>query len=223
MAPVVFIHGTRTSSLIWAEQEVFLREQGHEVVAVDLPGHGANMHLPFTLQGSYDVISAAVDTFDTPPVLVGMSLGGYIALGYAASPAGQDAKLSGLVVSACSTETKGAWVNLYGKILRRLPLKTKLTEHGLLSWSVVSDMLAEVSQMSLIQNLKQISVPLWVVNGQWDILRLGEFMSFKAANRNFTRKFIVANIGHDVNYNTHAYNKILQRFLVALPRTVSVS
>lgn len=219
--PVLFIHGTRTSSRIWKEQEEFLRSKGHEVASIDLPAHGVNTDQTFSLQGSYDLIAESIARFDTPPVLVGMSLGGYVALGYAAAPGALESPIAGLVVSACSTETKGKWVALYGKILRRLPLKTKLTEHGLLSWGVVSDMLAEVSQMSLIQNLKRVNVPLWVVNGRWDILRMGEFMSFRAANQQFTRKFIIANTGHDVNYNTHAYNRVLQGFLAHLQRSVS--
>ncbi|MBI3315054.1 MAG: alpha/beta hydrolase [Candidatus Omnitrophica bacterium] len=48
--PVLFIHGFGGSGRWWGAQEEFLRS-GHQVIIVDLPGHGQSAWMPVTLGG----------------------------------------------------------------------------------------------------------------------------------------------------------------------------
>ncbi len=115
--PVVFVHGIRTSSAIWRPQAAALRAHGHPVVAVDLPGHGARHDERFTLEGALTTIDDAVRSCDRPPLLVGLSLGGYASLAYA----GQHGDLiAGVLLSGCSTEIKGKPLGAYRRVATRL-------------------------------------------------------------------------------------------------------
>lgn len=101
---VVFVHGTRLSMAYWMPQ---LRELGGEfrVVAVDLPGHGARGGSPFTLDGAVDVVAAAIrDHGHDDAVLVGLSLGGYVAM---ATAARHPELVRGLVVCGATLEPAG--------------------------------------------------------------------------------------------------------------------
>ena len=113
IAPIVFVHGVRTSSAIWDNQVAAMALSGHESIAVDLPGHGSRSGEQFTLQGALDAIDQAVATFSVPPLLVGLSLGGYSALAYAAR---NDGKLAGVVLAGCSTEMRGKPLGAYRSV-----------------------------------------------------------------------------------------------------------
>ena len=62
-----------------------MRQLGHPCATVDLPGHGASTDPRFSVRAAFDAIDEAVQGFDTPPLLVGLSLGGYTSLAYAAA------------------------------------------------------------------------------------------------------------------------------------------
>ena len=88
---VVFVHGTRTSSAIWASQVEHVSRLGYDTLAVDLPGHGVRRGERLSLGGAFKVINQAITarlatgSGGRSVVLVGLSLGGYIALAYAAT------------------------------------------------------------------------------------------------------------------------------------------
>ena len=118
---VVFVHGMRTSSAIWERQVDFVRDAGHDAVAVDLPAHGARRNERFTMARAFDVLDEAVASFGTTPVaLVGLSLGGYTSLGWAARHAASDADacLAGVVAAGCTSDPKGKPVALYRDVAR---------------------------------------------------------------------------------------------------------
>ena len=81
---IVFVHGVRTSSAIWTAQIEAMTRSGHQSIAVDLPGHGARVGERFTLRGALEAIGQGVDSFTVKPLVVGLSIGGYSALAYAA-------------------------------------------------------------------------------------------------------------------------------------------
>lgn len=116
---VVFVHGMRTSSAIWQSQVDHVQRAGHEAVAVDLPAHGARRSERFTMTRAFEVIDGAASSFrrGTPVVLVGLSLGGYTSLAWAAhrSAAGTDGgpELAGVVAAACTTDPRGKPVALF--------------------------------------------------------------------------------------------------------------
>lgn len=95
----------------WAPQVEALAP-ANRVVSLDLPGHGRLAAEPFTLAGAVVVVRAAVESergplgmpSTTPTVLVGLSLGGYVAMAAAAeSPSIADA----LVLAGATAEPTG--------------------------------------------------------------------------------------------------------------------
>ena len=81
----------------------------------DLPAHGARRHEPFTWERALDVVGEAVDGGDpdVPVVLVGHSLGGYLAMAYAAA---RPQRLAGLALLGASAVPAGPGAALYRAI-----------------------------------------------------------------------------------------------------------
>lgn len=104
-APViVFVHGAGISRKMWLPQIESLSE-GFQTVATDLPGHGDRADEPFRFEVAVETIEAIVrDVSPTCIVLVGQSLGGYVATEVAARYPG---RIGGLVLSGSSAEYRG--------------------------------------------------------------------------------------------------------------------
>ena len=195
----MFVHGTRTSSAIWDPQVTALSAVGHTVHALDLPGHGQRVGERFTMAGALDAIEAAVAAQPVPPLLVGLSLGGYAALAYAA--AADDGRLAGLMLSGCSTEIAGKPLHLY----RRLTTRLAATFRPAGTWHVVADMLHALHGYSALADLGRLAVPVWLVNGARDPLRIDERRMLHTQPG--ARLHVVPRAGHDVN--THAPDEFL--------------
>ncbi|WP_225755061.1 alpha/beta fold hydrolase [Actinotalea sp. Marseille-Q4924] len=212
MRPVVFVHGVRTSSAIWTEQVAAMERAGHPVVTVDLPGHGTRAHERFSLAAAHRAIDEAVETCAMPPLLVGMSLGGYMSLAYAAL---HQPKLAGLVLAGCTTEPRGKPLSLYRRVAAQL---VRTFRPSTTSWHVVTDMLTSVHGHSSLADLRRLLVPVWFVNGARDLLRLDE-RRFLAAHPGSTLT-VVPGVGHDVNLCAPAaFNRVLAEALHALRPT----
>jgi pimeloyl-ACP methyl ester carboxylesterase len=71
-------------------------------LAPDLPGHGTAADVPFTLAGAADSVAATIDRdADGRTLLVGLSLGGYVAMDVAAR---WPERVSGLVLAGATAE-----------------------------------------------------------------------------------------------------------------------
>ncbi|WP_369371177.1 alpha/beta fold hydrolase [Promicromonospora sp. Populi] len=126
-ASVVFVHGMRSAGAIWENQLEHVRAAGHEAVAVDLPAHGSRRHDRFTMDGAFKTLDDAVASLPTGPVaLVGLSLGGYASLAWAARPGTTD-RLVGLVAAGCTSDPKGKPVKLYRDVSRTVANAAYLT------------------------------------------------------------------------------------------------
>ncbi|MCG2797833.1 MAG: alpha/beta fold hydrolase [Cellulomonas sp.] len=203
--PTVLVHGTRTSSAIWDEQTASLLEHGHPSVAIDLPGHGTRTEERFTLAGALDAIDDAVRSCSEPPLLVGMSLGGYTCLAYASR---HPDRIAGVVLASCSTELRGKPLSAYRAVSVAINRLIGLVRLGSDSWHVVGDMLAAMSGYSPLADLARLRAPLWLVNGRRDPLRLDEWRYRRAVPR--ARLTVVARAGHDVNLHAPAaFNRVL--------------
>jgi pimeloyl-ACP methyl ester carboxylesterase len=102
---IVFVHGTRLSRAQWLPQ--LRRLSGtYRCVALDLPGHGTRADEPFTIPTAVAAVAAAIDAeaFSGRALVVGLSLGGYIAVETAET---HPDKVLGLVLAGCSTEPVG--------------------------------------------------------------------------------------------------------------------
>jgi pimeloyl-ACP methyl ester carboxylesterase len=89
--PLVFLHGIGASSQTWARGMEFLEDR-YTVAAIDLMGHG-DSPVPedpaeYSRDKALDDIDELLATFDQPAVLVGHSLGGYLAMAHAATRPG---------------------------------------------------------------------------------------------------------------------------------------
>lgn len=209
MTTVVFVHGVRTSAAIWAPQVEAMARAGHRSVAVDLPGHGARRDERFTFDGALRVIREAVEGCPAPPLLVGLSLGGYSALACAAR---YPSAVSGLMLSGCSTQIRGMPLGAYRRLAGRLARTFRPAD---VSWEVVTDMLHAMQGYSALADLRQLRVPVWLVNGQWDVLRLGERRYLAAQPA--ARLTVIPRAGHDVNSHApEAFNRVLLQALDAV-------
>jgi pimeloyl-ACP methyl ester carboxylesterase len=82
---VVLLHGVGTTRWMWRRLITDLAGELH-VVSVDLPGHGASAQTPWTSMADTGARVADVirrTAHDKPVHLVGLSLGGYVALNLA--------------------------------------------------------------------------------------------------------------------------------------------
>ena len=102
---IVFLHGTRLSRTSWAAQ---LHDLGGEfrVIAVDLPGHGSRAAETFTLEGATDAVASVIrdEAAEGHAVVVGLSLGGYVAMALAAR---HPDRVRGLVLAGATAEPVG--------------------------------------------------------------------------------------------------------------------
>ena len=80
MSSLVLVHGAWHASWCWEKIVPLLQEAGHEVVTVDLPGHGGD-DTPVsevTLAAYAERVAAVLDEQPEPVVLVGHSMGGLV-------------------------------------------------------------------------------------------------------------------------------------------------
>jgi len=189
--PVVLVHGLRTSSTMWRPQVDALRSAGHEVTAVDLPGHGCRVDEEFTLDGAVETVAEAVHGSGGRALVVGLSLGGYTAIAHAARHPEQ---VAGLVAAGCSTRPtsvvlrgwevlargigllpdRGAWLN-QALVDVTLPADgASDVGAGGFALDVTVPVLRAMRAARPLDDLAQVQVPVWVVNGRYDHFRTQE-------------------------------------------------
>lgn len=196
---MVLLHGARASRTQWRPQLRALTAAGRTAVAVDLPGHGLRRGERFTVEGSLEAVDAAVDEVGGRAVVVGLSLGGYLGIAYAARHPGA---VAGLVAAGCSAvpdqPLTGAWRQA-ARLIARLPdrgarLNRTLVERALppegaaalaeggFALDVMVDLLTAMRSVDPVADLGAVRCPVWLVNGQWDHFRLQERRLLSAAH-----------------------------------------
>ena len=101
---IVFVHGTRLSRAMWRVQMDALRDT-YRVIALDLPGHGVLADRPFTVTDAADEVARTIaEVAGGRAVVVGLSLGGYVAMDLAAR---RPEMILGLVLSGATAEPIG--------------------------------------------------------------------------------------------------------------------
>ena len=103
--PIVFVHGSAWTRKMWASQMETLSDE-FRVMAGDLPGHGMLREQPFRLAIAVQAVmeSLRLETKDRA-LIVGLSLGGYVAM---ACVHEHPQEVAGLVLSGCCIDYRGA-------------------------------------------------------------------------------------------------------------------
>ena len=101
---IVFVHGTRLTRSSWTAQVDALRD-AYRVVTMDLPGHGVLADQPFTMSAARAELARVIETAaGGRAIVVGLSLGGYVAMDLAAK---RPEAVRGLVLSGATQEPIG--------------------------------------------------------------------------------------------------------------------
>ncbi len=101
---ILFLHGIRLGREIWASHARQLSARFH-VVTLDLPGHGTLARVPFTQATVGELLDRTIDDVCTqPPLIVGYSLGGLVAMQYATR---RPERTSGLLLAGCTLDFEG--------------------------------------------------------------------------------------------------------------------
>ncbi len=227
----MLIHGLFTSHSMWRRQIDALEQEGFHVVAPDLPGHGARVDA-FTLERAMATIDDAVDearsSGDGPVVLVGLSLGGYLAMEYVGR---EPRAVDGLIAMACTTPPIEFGLGMYRTMtalldrfsdagasleyrVERLLLGRQGAEDFVAGGPSVDSAYAAIDAVAALDPLASIAaasgsgLPMWFVSGQFDQMRLGERRFRQAAPR--ALRTVVPRAGHMVNlYDPAAINRLL--------------
>jgi pimeloyl-ACP methyl ester carboxylesterase len=201
------VHGSRLSRAQWAPQLPLLSPYV-DAVAVDLPGHGSRAGEAFTLDRCAEVVHDAVTAVadGTPVVVVGHSLGGYVALVHAARHSDD---LAGVVLAGCSADPVGPGAAVYrgvASLTERLGAERmeRLTfrflrrryppevSEPLVAGGYFPDPTAAAWRGVMGEcragMLTDVRCPVLLLNGQWDQFRLGE--------RGFLRACPAAEVEH---------------------------
>ena len=186
---IVFVHGTRLSRAAWAAQ---LDGLGGEfrAIAVDLPAHGSRADEPFTLARAADLLADTIrdQASDGRAIVVGLSLGGYVAMALAAR---RPERIRGLVLAGATAEPVGlrslpyralavALDRLDGPALTRLnawffrsrypaAIAEPIVAGGFWSKGGASALRALFGQR-FVPRLAAYPGPTLILNGQWDLL-----------------------------------------------------
>ena len=152
--PIVFLHGIGSSSDTWARGMSILEDR-FSVSAIDLMGHGGSPvpedPAEYTRDRALDDIDDLLATFDEPAVLVGHSLGGYLALAHAAT---RPEATAGIVVLNTGPgfrdpEKREAWNARSRRNAHRFGVVPQAAELNLQEDSVVMERVGEMTTPTL--------------------------------------------------------------------------
>ncbi|WP_168217766.1 alpha/beta fold hydrolase [Occultella kanbiaonis] len=233
---IIFVHGIRTSATMWRGQIELHEAAGRRVVAVDLPAHGKRMDEPFTLAGARAAIDEAVAELPGPHVVVGLSMGGYIALHWAARA---ERPPAAILAASCCTQPSGAALAGYravagaiealpdqgrflGNTMARLTLSPDAARDvnaGGVPWGVMGQALTAMNEVDTLADLATIEAPIWFVNGAWDHFRTQERRFVAAAQ--YAQLCVVPGAGHLVSLDRPEAFARLTGLLVERTRLVT--
>lgn len=200
-APIrlLLIHGSRLNAAAWIPLEEILL--GRIVCEhLDLPGHGLEQRVPFTMDNALEAVGRAVDALDPSRhriILGGHSLGGYVAMEWAARHHGV---LAGLVLMGSTAQPSSRLAGVYRAFssalragledekraesiretdalsLRRIigsRTADAVLERGAGIEAIPDAWNAVIDGVDL-RSLGDVDVPVLAINGEYDQFRVGE-------------------------------------------------
>lgn len=148
-SPLLFLHGIGDTAATWSTV-MGLLEGRHTVISFDLIGHGQSPvpddPTEYTRDRTLEDIDEIVAGLDAPPILVGHSLGGYLALAHAATRPDASA---GLVVLSTGpgfrdSEKRETWNARSRRNAHRFGVVPQAAELNLQADGIVMERLAEM-------------------------------------------------------------------------------
>lgn len=234
---LLFCHGVATTRKAWLPQMTALGAD-FRLVAPDLPGHGVLADQPFSLAASLAVLDSVIAALGGGPVLlVGSSLGSYVALAYAAAKA---ENVTGLVLSGCGIDFSGGWSPVARALaatlattkplmrplmqaferwnLRRLvPEQASAIEQAGYFYDGWRACYAELASFRAYAQRRAYPGPLLILNGRYDFHR--PFQHKLAAAAPHTTMQLIDGASHFPNLEQPArYNQAFRQFATTLLR-----
>lgn len=179
---------------IWRAHAELLADR-YYVIAIDLPGHGALADLPFTEEHVVATLSHAIERIARrPALLVGYSLGGFVAMRHATR---RPEETAGLMLSGCTLDFAGwkawpypamgyvserlpdAWLAalVHLGLVVTLPRECRETVEGIPFNRTVFSRIGTIVAASrrTLEEIASYRAPVLIVNGQYDLVfRLDE-------------------------------------------------
>jgi pimeloyl-ACP methyl ester carboxylesterase len=230
---LVLLHGSVVSRKVWLPQLRSLSD-AHRVIAPDLPGHGELGTMPWSFDRAVEVVAKTIEREARGrAVVVGLSLGGYVAIRLAHR---HREAVSGLVLVGCSRGYDGA-LGFYLKavaglmrrgFLRQSPEKLEERTRRLFSPALadtadeqvraglhgepLAGAFTEMASTDWLALVKEIEAPILIVNGERDtMVRRGEkdFLAAAPAAKVVT----LAGAGHACNLDQpEAFDRAVREF-----------
>ena len=195
--PIVFLHGLGTSADTWTACMDLLADR-YTVVAIDLLGHGGSPvpddPAEYTRDAALTDIDEVLAELDGPAVLVGHSLGGYLALAHAATRPGVT---RGVVVLNTGPGYRDPvkreeWNARTRRNAHRFGVPEQVTTLNLQEDSVVMERLAEMSTPTLV---------LAGSDDRPEYTGAGEYLERKMPD---ARLVVIDGGGHSMHEDSHA-------------------
>lgn len=196
-SPIVLLHGMGSSSTTWTACRRLL-DAHHTVVTVDLLGHGRSPvpddPAEYTRDAALVDIDEVLDGLDGPAVLVGHSLGGYLALAHAATRPGVARAI--VVINTGpgfrDPDKREAWNERSRRNAARFGVPVQAANLNLQEDSVVMDRLGEMR------------VPTLVLAGELDraeYISAGQYLERKMPSAHLV---VIPGGDHSMHESSHA-------------------
>ena len=210
--PIVFIHGMGTAASTWDACAEALADR-YLTIAVDLPGHGDSPcpedRTAFTRDAALADLDLVLAGLGGPAVLVGHSLGGYLALAHATT---RPNVARGIVVLNTGPgfrdpEKREGWNDRSRRNAHRFGVPERVVDLNLQQDSVVMDRLAETTTPTLVL-AGGADRPEYTGSGQYLERKMPD-----------ARLVVLDGGGHSMHEDTHAIEvaTLVADFTAALP------
>jgi pimeloyl-ACP methyl ester carboxylesterase len=236
---IVFVHGIRVTRRQWLPQVRDLADT-YRVVAIDLPGHGTQSGEPFTLKSAVAQLGSIIDeAAGGRALIVGLSLGGYVAMEFAA---GSPERVAGLVLTGASANPRGVlavipptlalfmravgdrWLTFVDQINFRIRYGEEFAEEQIdagFYFKATQEALWQLRGKDFRRRLTAYPGPVLLLNGERDIMFRIQELNFLTSAPD-ARLQLVRGAGHVANLEApEAYNRALRRFARSLDWTAA--
>jgi pimeloyl-ACP methyl ester carboxylesterase len=226
----VFVHGIGMTRAQWLPQVRDLSDS-YRTIAMDLPGHGTLAPSKFSLASATEQLGAVIDAAAAGRALVaGVSLGGFVAMEYAATHA---ENVAGLILTGCSANPRGVlsvipptlalftramgqrWLTFVNQVNFRVRYGDELAKQQLEAgffFKATQEALWQLRGRDFRRKLAGYPGPTLILNGERDVMYRIQELNFLVSAQD-ARLQLVRGAGHVANLeDPAAYNRAVRRF-----------